>query len=34
MVYRMHQGRIAHVLVFLTPELAMEAARASGPPRR
>jgi ketosteroid isomerase-like protein len=28
-VYRMHAGRIAHVLVFLTPELAVEAARAA-----
>ena len=27
-VYRMHEGRIAHVLVFLTPELAFAAARA------
>jgi len=29
-VYRLHNGRIAHVLVFLSPELALEAARASG----
>jgi ketosteroid isomerase-like protein len=29
LVYRMHGGRIAHVLVFLTPELAVRAARAA-----
>jgi ketosteroid isomerase-like protein len=32
LVYRMHAGRIAHVLVFLTPELAVEAARAAERP--
>jgi ketosteroid isomerase-like protein len=32
MVYRMHAGRIAHVLVFLTPDLAVQAAKAADRP--
>jgi ketosteroid isomerase-like protein len=32
LVYRMRAGRIAHVLVFLTPALAVEAARAAERP--